>query len=68
VGSGGREDDAPEREKTLQAASARVSFPREATGKATKRRPMGTIVQFSNQVGFRDCLPTREDREKAIEM
>jgi hypothetical protein len=33
-----------------------------------KARPMGTIVPFSNQVGFRDCLPTREDREKAIAM
>jgi hypothetical protein len=67
VGSGGREDDAPEREKTLQAASARVSFPREAT-KSDEKASIGHHRPFSNQVGFRDCLPTREDREKAIEM
>jgi hypothetical protein len=46
----------------------RASRFRAKRRKATKRRPMGTIVPFSNQVGFRDCLPTREDREKAIEM
>jgi hypothetical protein len=57
----------PNAKKPCKRRQRASRFRAKRQGKATKRR-MGTIVQFSNQVGFRDCLPTREDREKAIAM
>ena len=58
----------PNAKKPCKRRQRASRFRAKGQRKSDEKASYGHHRNFSNQVGFRDCLPTREDREKAIEM